>query len=152
MMEAQRFPEDYDGIVAGAPAVDFTGLMLEFSWNQRALLASSASYIPASKLPLIAKAVLAECDARDGLADGVIGDPRKCQFNPASLQCRAGDPQDCLTAAQVDTLRKLYAGPSTSSGRQIFPGIPMGHEDTPNYAAYVFGNTPPVAQPDGSLT
>lgn len=152
LMEAQRFPEDYDGIVAGAPAVDFTGLMLEFSWNQRALLASAASYIPASKLPLIAKAVLAECDARDGLADGVIGDPRKCQFQPASLQCSAGEAPDCLSAAQVDTLRKLYAGPSTSSGRQIFPGMPMGHEDTPNYAAYVFGNTPPVARPDGSLT
>ncbi len=152
MMEAQRFPEDYDGIVAGAPAVDFTGLMLEFSWNQRALLASAASYIPATKLPLIAKAVLAECDARDGLADGLIGDPRKCQFNPASLLCHAGDATDCLTSAQVETLRKLYAGPSTSSGRQIFPGMPMGHENTPNYSAYVFGNTPPVAGPNGTLT
>src|SRR4029077_1538597 len=69
LMEAQRYPEDYDGIIAGAPAVDYTGLMLEFTWNQRALLASQAAYIPASKLPAIAKAVLAECDALDGLAD-----------------------------------------------------------------------------------
>jgi feruloyl esterase len=152
MMEAQRFPEDYDGIVAGAPAVDFTGLMLEFSWNQRALLASAASYIPATKLPLIAKAVLAECDSRDGLADGLIGDPRQCKFDPATIQCKAGESADCLTAPQVDTLRKLYAGPSTSSGRQIFPGMPIGNEDSPNYATYVFGNTPPTATPAGPLT
>jgi len=152
MMEAQRFPEDYDGIVAGAPAVDFTGLMLEFSWNQRALLASEASYIPASKLPLIAKAVLAECDARDGLTDGLISEPRKCKFDPATLLCKSGEAKECLTAAQVDTLRKLYAGPSTSSGRQIYPGMPIGHEDSPNYSAYIFGNTPPTATPSGTLT
>jgi pimeloyl-ACP methyl ester carboxylesterase len=139
-IEAQRYPEDFDGIVAGAPAVDYTGLMIEFNWNERALLSSPEAYIPASKLPLIAKAVLAHCDAQDGLADGLIGEPRKCDFDPATLLCRAGDGAHCLTAPQVDTLRKLYAGP----GKTIFPGMPIGHEDSPNYAAYIFGNLQPA--------
>jgi feruloyl esterase len=151
-MEAQRYPADFDGIVAGAPAVDYTGLMLEFTWNQRALLASQAAYIPAAKLPAIAKAVLAECDARDGLVDGEIDDPRKCQFNPEILKCSGAESNDCLTAPQVETLKKLYAGPKTSSGVAIFPGMPIGHEDSPNFTGYIFGGTPPVAKPDGSLT
>jgi len=151
LMEAQRYPDDYDGIIAGAPAVDYTGLMLEFTWNQRVLLASAASYIPASKLPSIAKAVLAECDAQDGLTDRLISDPMKCHFDPESLLCKNGDAPDCLTGAQVDSLKKLYAGPS-SLGKAIFPGMPIGHEDSPNFAAYVFGNTPPTSEPEGALT
>ncbi len=147
-IEAQRYPEDFDGIIAGAPAVDYTGLMLEFNWNERVLLESDATYIPASKLPLIAKAVVAQCDAQDGLKDGLISQPQKCKFDPASLKCASADSADCLTSAQVDTLKKLYAGP----GRRVFPGMPIGHEDSPNYAAYVFGNVQPVALPSGLLT
>jgi feruloyl esterase len=146
-IEAQRFPEDFDGIIAGAPAVDYTGLMIEFNWNERVLLDSPATYIPSSKLPLIAKAVLARCDAQDGLADGLISEPRKCDFDPETLRCRAGDAVDCLTGAQVDTLKKLYAGP----GKKIFPGMPIGHEDSPNYAAYIFGNVQPAMR-DNLLT
>ena len=138
-IEAQRFPDDFDGIIAGAPAVDYTGLMIEFNWNERALLSSAAAYIPSAKLPLIAKAVLAQCDARDGLTDGLISEPRKCDFNMEVLRCRNGNP-DCLTDAQIDTLKKLYAGP----GRAVFPGMPIGHEDSPNYAAYIFGNVTPA--------
>jgi feruloyl esterase len=146
-IEAQRFPDDFDGIVAGAPAVDYTGLMIEFNWNERALLSSPEAYIPSSKLPMIAKAVLAQCDAKDGLADGLISEPRKCDFNPESLLCRAGHAEDCLTRAQVDTLKKLYAGP----GKKIFPGMPIGHEDSPNYAAYIFGTVQPEMR-DHQLT
>src|SRR5579872_667224 len=141
-IEAQRFPDDFDGIIAGAPAVDYTGLMIEFNWNERVLLESPASYIPASKLPLIAKAVLARCDAQDGLADGLISEPRKCDFDPETLLCRSGETTDCLTRNQVGTLKKLYAGP----GRKIFPGMPIGHEDSPNYAAYIFGNLQPALE------
>lgn len=126
-IEAQRFPEDFDGIIAGAPAVDYTRLMIEFNWNEKVLLASTAGYIPSSKLPLIAKAVLARCDAQDGLADGLISDPRKCDFNPESLRCRAGAAADCLTDPQIDTLKKLYAGP----GRKIFPGCPSAMRTHP---------------------
>ena len=146
-IEAQRYPEDFDGIVAGAPAVDYTGLMIEFNWNERVLLRSPDAYIPASKLPMIAKAVLAQCDAQDGLADGLISEPRKCNFDPATIQCRGGNAADCLTATQVDTLKKLYAGP----GKKIFPGMPIGHEDSPNYAAYIFGNVEPSMR-DNLLT
>jgi len=151
LMEAQRYPNDFDGIIAGAPAVDFTGLMLEFTWNQRALLASKDGYIPAGKLPAIAKAVLNACDAADGLKDGLISDPLKCRFDPGVLKCSGGDSAECLTAPQVETLKKLYAGPSTAAGVSIFPGMPIGHEDSPNYAAYVFGGTQPAAQGDGWL-
>ena len=146
-IEAQRYPGDFDGIVAGAPAVDYTGLMIEFNWNERVLLASPEAYIPSSKLPLIAKAVLAHCDAQDGLADGLISEPRKCDFDPATIQCSAGDSNDCLTAAQADTLKKLYAGP----GKKVFPGMPIGHEDSPNYSAYIFGNVLPATR-DNLLT
>lgn len=141
-IEAQRFPDDFDGVVAGAPAVDYTGLMIEFNWNEHVLLESQAGYIPSSKLPLIAKAVLARCDAQDGLVDGLITQPRKCDFNPESLRCASAAATDCLSNAQVDTLKKLYVGP----GKKIFPGMPIGHEDSPNYAAYIFGNAQPVLQ------
>ncbi len=144
-VEAQRYPEDFDGIIAGAPAVDYTGLMLHFNWNERVLLASNAGYIPASKLASIAKAVAAQCDAQDGLADGLISQPQKCRFDPSALKC---DGADCLTSAQVDTLKKLYAGP----GRKVFPGMPIGHEDSPNYAAYIFGNVQPEPLASGLLT
>ncbi len=141
-IEAQRFPDDFDGIIAGAPAVDYTGSMIEFNWNERVLLESPDAYIPASKLPLIAKSVLTRCDAQDGLADGLISEPRKCDFDPGTLLCRGGETAGCLTKAQVNTLKKLYAGP----GKKIFPGMPIGHEDSPNYAAYIFGNVQPVVE------
>ena len=124
VMEAQRYPEDYDGIVAGAPAVDFTGLMIEFNWNERAELESKEAFIPPSKLPLIGKAVRAVCDAKDGLEDGLVGDALDCHFNPSTLLCASGRTDDCLTAPQVDTLKKLYAGPTNSSERSSSPACP----------------------------
>jgi feruloyl esterase len=139
-IEAQRFPDDFDGIIAGAPAVDYTGLMIEFNWNERVLLESPAAYIPASKLPLIAKAVLDHCDAKDGLVDGLVSAPQSCGVDAVNLRCRSGDFAECLTDAQAETLRKLYAGP----GKKIFPGMPIGHEDSPNYSAYIFGTVQPA--------
>lgn len=90
-MEAQRFPDDFDGIVVGAPAFSWTGLMMNFNWADRAL---AAAPIPESKLSLIASAVLANCDAKDGLVDGLIEDARRCTCDPASLQCPDGDQPD----------------------------------------------------------
>ena len=126
LMEAQRYPEEFDGIVAGAPADDWSHLFTGFIWNEAAL---ADAPIPPVKLPMIQKAVLAMCDAQDGVTDGLIEDPRSCRFDPGSMLCRTDDAPDCLTQGQVTALRKIYSGPTNPrTGKQIFPGYPMGTE------------------------
>jgi len=143
LMEAQRFPEDYDGILAGAPANYWTRLLLGAASVDVATLKDEASYIPAAKLPAIAGGVLAACDAQDGVKDGLVGEPRQCQFDPASLLCKDADFDSCLTAAQVAALKKIYAGPHDSAGRQLFPGYPPGGEEGPGgWAAWITGSEP----------
>ena len=129
LMEAQRFPEDYDGILAGAPAYFWTHLLTAGVWNMQATLSSPASYIPPDKIPAISAGVLAACDAQDGVADGIVNDPQACHFDPAALLCKSADATSCLTAPQVVALRKLYAGPHNAKGEQIFPGFVPGGED-----------------------
>jgi hypothetical protein len=84
--------------------------------------------VPAPKLTLLNSAVIAACDAQDGVKDGIINNPRQCHFDPSVLQCKAGDSADCLTAAQVTAVKKLYAGPRNSAGKQIFAGLEPGSE------------------------
>jgi hypothetical protein len=127
LIEAQRFPEDFDGIVANAPWVDQTGFTIGAMWNQKAI---SSAPVTAAKLALVADKVMAKCDAIDGLKDGLIDDPRKCAFDPARdvPVCRAGtDGADCLTAAQAAAIAKVYSGP-VSNGKPIFPGYMPGSE------------------------
>jgi len=127
LLEAQRFPEDFDGIVANAPWVDQTGFTIGAMWNQKAL--SQAALTPA-KLALVADRVMAKCDAVDGLKDGLIDDPRKCNFNPARdvPACAAGtDGADCLTGAQAEAVAQVYSGP-VSNGKPFFPGYMPGSE------------------------
>jgi feruloyl esterase len=126
MHEAQKFPHDFDGIIAGAPALDWTGLMTGFNWDSQAVRAAP---IPPEKLTLIAQAAVARCDAKDGLVDGLIGDPLRCDFNPASLTCSGPDGPDCLTPAQASAVKKVYGGPRNSRGKQLHPGFPPGAED-----------------------
>jgi feruloyl esterase len=129
LMEAQRYPEDFDGIVAGAPANNWSMLVTGFMWNEQALLKDSASAIPPAKLPVIQAAALAACDALDGVRDGLVEDPRACHFDPSVLACKSGDAPDCLTAPQLEALRKIYAGPKNlRTGAQIFPGYAPGTE------------------------
>lgn len=131
LMVAQRFPEDFGGIIAGAPASNWTGLATGFVWNEQALLKDSASAIPPGKLGAIQKAALAACDALDGVKDGLVEDPRACEFDPSVLACQAGDGTDCLTAAQLEALAKIYSGPKNPrTGEQIFPGYPPGTENS----------------------
>ena len=151
LLEAQRFPDDFDGIVANAPWVDQTGFTIGAMWNQKAL--TEASVTPA-KLSLVADKVMAKCDAVDGLKDGLIDDPRACSFDPTVdvPACREGaDMADCLTAAQATTVKKIYSGPA-SGGRAIFPGFMVGSEavsTTPNgTAASGWMNTIVPAQPN----
>ena len=90
LMEAQRYPEDFDGIIAGAPANNWSHLFTGFVWNEQALLKDAASAIPPAKLPVIQSAALAACDALDGVKDGLVEDPRVCHFDPAVLACKNG--------------------------------------------------------------
>jgi feruloyl esterase len=130
LMEAQRYPDDYDGIIAGAAAGDWTHLyvgagLLYFQW-----LAAGPSYVPAAKVPAIHAAVLEQCDALDRIADGVIEDPRRCKLDLTKLLCRGPESDACLTRAQLATVEKLYAGPALASGRRLIPGYSPGAEDS----------------------
>jgi feruloyl esterase len=131
LMEAQRFPEDYDGIIAGAPANYWTRVFATFIFDIQAMQSTPGSYIGPDKIPAIAKAVNAACDAQDGVKDGVLNDPRECRFNPETLVCKQGDSPDCLSAGQVAALKKIYAGPHDSSGKLMYPGFEPGGEDGP---------------------
>ncbi len=132
LMEAQRFADDFDGIVAGAPANNWSHLFTGFLWNERALLDDPKGTVPVAKLPAIQKAVLAQCDALDGVKDGVIEDPRACHFNPAVLTCKGADTDECLTEPQVVALTKIYSGAKNPrTGAQIFPGWSPGVEAEP---------------------
>ncbi len=143
LMEAQRFPEDYDGIVAGAPANFWTHLVTNAMWDARATTLDAASYIPAAKLPVISAAVLAACDAQDGIADGILNDPRQCRFDPATLRCKGAESEACLTGAQVGTLKALYAGAHTAAGEQVFPGFLPGAELGPGgWGLWITGSAP----------
>jgi tannase/feruloyl esterase len=143
LMEAQRFPADYDGILAGAPANFWTHLLTKALADAQATTLDPASYIPASKLPALARAVNAACDAQDGVADGVLNDPRQCKFDLARMLCKAGDSNECLTTPQITALKKLYEGPHDAKGALIFPGYVPGAEDGPGgWEAWITGLAP----------
>jgi len=129
LMEAQRYPEDYDGILAGAPANNWTPLLTTAAYDTQALTLDPASFIPPAKIPTIAAAVNAACDELDGVRDGILNDPRQCHFDPATIQCKGEDSDKCLTAVQVTTLNKLYRGTPDSKGQIVFPGYVPGAED-----------------------
>lgn len=128
MMEAQRFPADFDGIVAGAIESYALPLNAELqTWEARVNTDSAGQPIlTADKIPALHAAVLAACDAVDGLTDGQIDDPRRCTFDPGSIACPTGsDRPDCLTPAQVDATRALYSGPVDETGRRLYPSGQM---------------------------
>jgi feruloyl esterase len=117
LMEVQRFPEDYDGVIAGAPVYDYTVQTSAVLRTQFFHADPESNLLPA-QASLLNKAVLDACDGLDGLKDGIITDPRACRYDPVALQCKAGQaPPECLTAKQVETVRKAYDGVKTASGR-----------------------------------
>ena len=131
LIELQRYAADYDGVVVGAPWAFQSHSAAGMVWTAQALAVPGAS-IPATKLPAIQAAATAACDRIDGLADGLIEDPRKCSFDPSVLLCTTGDNNTCLTQAQVDAVKKLYAGPGATSfggvGQQIPPVRDAAHD------------------------
>jgi hypothetical protein len=143
LMEAQRYPADYDGIIAGAPAASMTRIGASFTWDVQATEIDPASYIPADKYPAIEAAVVAACDARDGVKDGVVDDPTKCDFKPAALLCHGPESAACLTQPQITALEKIYAGPRDTQGQQLYPGFLPGGESGKNaWAAWISGEGP----------
>ena len=134
LMEAERYPEDFVGIIAGAPANHWTNHFAGFLWNEMALSATKDRPLTADQMANVQKAALAACDALDGVKDGLIDDPRKCHFDPSALLCQGAAPagSTCLTQLQIDAFKKIYAGPKDPvTGMQIYPGYEPGTEGEP---------------------
>lgn len=131
LTEAQKYPEDFDGIVAGAAANYITRLQAGseyMSWVALKDGTSGPEYIPPSKYPAIHQAALDACDALDGVKDGVIEDPTRCHFNPKVMECKGEGGNGCLTTAQVKTAQEIYAGAKFDNGKQVYPGLEPGSE------------------------
>jgi feruloyl esterase len=141
LMEAQRFPDDYNGILAGAAPMFTTHILAAGLYNSPT---DRASYIPPSKIPAISRAVLAACDALDGVNDGILNDPRQCHFDPSALVCAGTDSDNCLTPPQVSQLKKIYRGLQNSKREQLFPGyVPGGEEGEEGWKAWILGSAAP---------
>lgn len=133
LMEVQRFPWDFDGIIAGCPSIaEPASLLVSALWNIQALTDDSGKHIlQKNQVETLHRAVVARCDLNDGIQDSLIGDPRDCDFDPKELLCTAGKQTACLTTGEIDAVNKLYGGPTTSTGEQIyFPGAMKGSELT----------------------
>ena len=141
LMVAERYPEDFDGIVAGAPANHWTHHLSGFVWDEIALNEKPESKITIEQLPVIEKAALAACDAQDGVKDGLIEDPRKCRFDPSVLLCKGAPTAECLTQPQIETLNKIYVGPKNpKTGEQIYPGYePGGEAEAGGWSVWILG-------------
>ncbi|HUO23392.1 MAG TPA: tannase/feruloyl esterase family alpha/beta hydrolase [Caulobacteraceae bacterium] len=126
--EAQRYPADFDGIVAGDPGIRFVHQTGAELWTIKYIHDHPESLISKPKLKMLHDAVIAACDGLDGVKDGVIENPLRCKFDPIAIQCRHAEGPDCLTQAQVTLVRRLYAGTKDSKGRQVFPGLTRGSE------------------------
>jgi feruloyl esterase len=129
--EAQRYPDDFDGIVAGDPAYYVSRLQagsLYIGWVSLKDGMKSPGYISPGKYPAMHRAALDACDAKDGLADGIIEDPPACHYDPVVMQCYGNDQPSCLSAAQVETARKIYAGAKFNDGSSIYSGFEPGTE------------------------
>jgi feruloyl esterase len=142
---AEHYPGDFDGIIAGSPALDMLGTVLDETWIEQAM---AAAPLPTAKLPVVFNAVLAACDGADGLVDGLIDDPHDCHFDVQTLVCADGDGPDCLTGPQVATLQKIYTGAVDSAGNRLSLGFAYGGELPDPIAAdgwdvYVTRDAPP---------
>jgi len=134
MISAQRYPHEFDGIVAGAPAMRTGYSNLATRWVTVSLNAAApvdaqghaitANALSDSDRKLVVDGLLKACDSLDGIQDGMIFDTKHCNFDPAALQCKDGKTQSCLSAAQAQSIKRAFAGPRTPSGIQVYPGFP----------------------------
>lgn len=128
LMEAQRYPEDFDAIIAGAPVHNMIHLNMQSVARQVDVLREPSLLIPPDKMTVFVNAVLAACDQKDGVHDNIISDPQMCKFDPQSLICKAGGTANCLTAPQVESARRAYAPVKTRNGVLVYPGSSPGFE------------------------
>jgi feruloyl esterase len=129
LKEAQKYPDDYDGVLVGGFAAHLTHHTFAQMWIWQATHKDAASFIPPAKLPAIHEAALVACDAKDGVKDGIIEVPTTCRFDPGVIKCKGPDSNTCLTAPQVEAARKLYAGPvNPRTGKQIYSPLYPGSE------------------------
>lgn len=133
LKEAQRYPEDYNAIIAGAPASNWSPLLSLSILIQRNLTGPSG--LAVDKLAVLTQAALRQCDAADGLKDHIISDPAKCAFDPATVQCQGGNTQQCLSASEVAAARRIYRGVVNKSGQTLIPGT--GPASELHWATYV---------------
>lgn len=146
LMEAQRFPEDYDGIIAGAPANWWTHLLTQHMHQVVSTHAKPGSYIPPSKLKAIQRVALDACDGKDQVKDGVIEEPNRCAPDYGKLLCAGAETDECLTAPQLTALKAINAGPHDAKGKRVFPPVSQGGEAEPGgWGAWITG-----AQPESS--
>jgi feruloyl esterase len=131
LKEALRYPADYDAIIAGAPANNLLALVALSAMIPSEM---NASGLDAEKLSLLKESAIATCDTADGIADRVISDPQTCSFDPAELVCTPGQTENCLSAAQADAAKRIYAGVVDEAGNELFPGTGPGSEV--EWAAY----------------
>jgi len=152
LMEVQRYPEDFDGIIGGHPATG-TPMQVGRAVVYQKMLAAPDNYLTADALELLSKASLAACDKTDGLEDGLITDPRLCRFDPTVLACTpAAQPGSCLTRGQLAVVQQVYGGVRLKSGEMYAHGFPPGHEGgASGWRQWISGTDAPVARDDGRL-
>ena len=143
LMEVQRFPHDYDGVISGAPVYSLTTQTMSVVRNQ--IFSRPGASLSEPQLRAVNQAVLAACDAQDGLADGVVTDPRACHFDPGALQCKSGNADgSCLTAAQVQAMRDAYTGVKNASGETVAYPLTRGSEL--GWVRYISTGAPPTRE------
>ena len=143
LMEAQRFPTDYDGILAGAPANAWSSMLGAGVKVVQTRQSDPRAYFSDLKLPAIQKASLAACDTLDGVKDGIINNPSKCHFDPQVLLCKGEETLDCLTQPQIEMLKSIYDGQRDHTGNLVFPGYTAG--DELGWREWVIGQDPTSA-------
>jgi feruloyl esterase len=132
MEEAEFYPDDFNGIVAGSPGMDYSHLMLSFLWGLKS--STEHATLNPQKIQLLNRAVMKQCDAADGVKDGLVENPLACHFHPEKLLCKGKNTNACLTGQEVKTAELLYQGPrNPRSGAQIYPGFVPGSEAAPQY-------------------
>lgn len=137
VMAAKRYPNDFDGVIARGPTVNYTDVnLVNCMDNARAVLNDrNEPILSSSEIPMIAGAVMAACDHKDGVIDGVINDPRLCDFDPQTLACDPGQVTNCLSSQQVNAVKALYAPSKNAQGEVIYGGLPYGSE--PEWVGWV---------------
>ncbi|MCG7547539.1 tannase/feruloyl esterase family alpha/beta hydrolase [Pseudoalteromonas sp. Of7M-16] len=130
VMAAKRYPNDFDGVIARGPTINYTDVnLINCMDNARAILDhKDRPILSPQDIPMIANAVMAACDGKDGLEDGIISDPRLCDFNPQTLACPHGQVNGCLSQQQVEAVKALYAPSKNAQGDVIYGGLPYGSE------------------------